>query len=44
MPRDDLLEGRWQDHLEALLAWPAPPESPRTDGASVVASYLLASP
>jgi len=37
MPHDDLFEGRWQDHLDALLACPAPPEKPRTDGASVVA-------
>jgi L-arabinokinase len=44
MPRHDLLEGRWQDHLDAVLACPAPPERPRTDGATVVASYLLASP
>jgi len=44
MPHNDLFEGRWQDHLDALLACPAPPEKPPTNGASVAASYLLASP
>ena len=34
--------GRWQDHLDAVLAQPAPPERPRTDGALVAASHLLA--
>jgi len=44
MPRDDLFLGRWQDHLDAVLAQPAPAERPRTDGAAVAAGYLLATP
>ena len=44
MPREHLFEGRWQDHLDAVIAAPAPPERPRTDGAVVAASYLLAVP
>ncbi len=42
LPRQDLFLGRWHDHLDAVLAAPAPPERPRTDGALVAASYLLA--
>ncbi len=42
MPREDLFLGRWQDHLDAVAAGPAPPERPRTDGALVAASHLLA--
>jgi L-arabinokinase len=42
MPREDLLKGRWQDHLDAVLTQPAPPERPRTDGAVIAAGYLLA--
>ena len=42
MSRDDLFLGRWQDHLDAVIAGPAPPTPPRTDGALVAASYLLA--
>ena len=38
---DDLLAGRWQATLDALLAQPAPPERPRVDGAEVVAGRLL---
>ena len=41
MPRADLFQGRWRDHLDAVLASPAPPEKPRTDGAPVAAMYLL---
>ena len=44
MPRDDLLEGRWLAHLDAVLDSPAPPERPRTDGATVAAGYLLNGP
>ena len=42
MPRDDLFQGRWQHHLDAVIAAPAPPERPRTDGALVAARHLLA--
>jgi L-arabinokinase len=38
---DDLYSGRWQAHLDALLAQPAPVEHPRTDGAAIAARYLL---
>jgi L-arabinokinase len=38
---DDLYSGRWQAHLDALLAQPAPPDHPRTDGAVIAARYLL---
>jgi L-arabinokinase len=44
MPRGDLFLGRWQEHLDAVLALPAPPERPRTDGASVAARLLLSTP
>jgi hypothetical protein len=37
----DLFAGRWQPHLDALLAQPAPPESPATNGATIVADILL---
>jgi len=38
---DDLFSGRWQPHLDALLAQPAPPDRPPTDGAQVAARHLL---
>jgi L-arabinokinase len=38
---DDLFAGRWQRHLEAVLAQPAPPDRPATNGADVAARYLL---
>jgi L-arabinokinase len=38
---DDLFAGRWQTHLDALLAQPAPPETPATNGADVAAAQLL---
>jgi hypothetical protein len=41
VPREDLFGGRWQDHLDAVLAQPAPPERPLTDGARVAATRLL---
>jgi L-arabinokinase len=44
MPREDLFQGRWQEHLDAVLAQPSPPERPRTDGAAVAAAYLLGRP
>ena len=43
LPREDLYAGRWQHHLEALLAQPPPRERPRTDGARVAARQLLSS-
>jgi hypothetical protein len=36
----DLLVGRWKPHLDALLAQPAPPERPATNGAQVIAALL----
>ena len=38
---DDLFAGRWQTHLDALLAQPTPPESPATNGADVATAALL---
>jgi hypothetical protein len=38
---DDLLAGRWQAPLDALVQQPAPPERPRVDGAEVVADYVM---
>ncbi len=37
---DDLLAGRWEEHLDRLLAQPAPKERPATNGAEVAADYL----
>lgn len=37
LPQADLLAGRWRAALDRLLAQPAPPEKPRTDGAAVAA-------
>ena len=34
------LEGRWRDAIWRLLRQPAPPETPRTDGAEVVARWI----
>ncbi|MCC7240398.1 MAG: hypothetical protein IT180_00605, partial [Acidobacteria bacterium] len=39
--QEDLLSGRWQPHLNALMAQPPPPERPRVDGAEVAANLLL---
>lgn len=38
---EDLVAGRWREHLERVLAQPAPPDRPGTDGAEVVAARLL---
>ena len=38
---DDLFAGRWQEHLDKLLAQPAPRERPATNGADVAADLLL---
>jgi hypothetical protein len=37
---DDLFAGRWAPHLDALLAQPAPPTRPDTNGAEVAADIL----
>jgi len=39
--QDDLYAGRWRNHLDALLAQPAAPEQPATDGAGVAADLIL---
>jgi len=36
----DLFSGNWQPHLDALLAQPAPPTRPPTNGAEVAADIL----
>ena len=36
----DLFAGRWATHLDALLAQPAPPEQPATNGADVAARLI----
>lgn len=38
---EDLFAGRWQEHLDALLAQPAPPLRPATNGAEVAAEIVL---
>jgi len=38
----DLFSGDWRPHLDALLAQPAPPEQPATNGAEVAALQILA--
>lgn len=38
----DLYAGRWIEHLDAVLAQPAPPLQPPTDGAGVAACRILA--
>jgi UDP:flavonoid glycosyltransferase YjiC (YdhE family) len=37
----DLFAGNWKPHLDALLAQPAPPSHPATNGAEVAADILL---
>jgi hypothetical protein len=37
---EDLYAGRWKEPLEALMAQPPAPESPRVDGAEVVAGVI----
>jgi hypothetical protein len=39
--QEDLLAGRWQGAIDALLAQPEPPERPPVDGATVVATAIL---
>lgn len=38
---NDLFSGRWQSHLDAVLAQPAPPTVPAVNGADVAADILL---
>jgi hypothetical protein len=40
MPRGDLMAGRWQEHLDAVVAQPRRPVRPRTDGAPLAARHL----
>ena len=37
----DLLAGRWDDAVHALLAQADPPERPRVDGAAVAAEEIM---
>jgi L-arabinokinase len=37
----DLFAGKWVSHLDALLAQPAPPTRPATNGADVAADILV---
>jgi hypothetical protein len=39
--QDALFAGRWLDSLDALMAQPAPPERPPTNGADVAAERIL---
>ena len=41
IPQEDLLAGRWAAAVDALLAQPAPPHKPATDGADVAAAEIL---
>jgi hypothetical protein len=38
---EDLFAGRWQSHLDTLIAQPEPPTKPATNGADVAADILL---
>ncbi len=40
LPFDDLLAGRWDDAIEAVLAQPAPAAPPSLDGAQVAAQLI----
>jgi L-arabinokinase len=39
--QEDLLAGVWADHVDALLAQPAPPQRARVDGAAVAANAIV---
>jgi hypothetical protein len=41
IPQDDLIAGRWQRHLDALLSQPRPATHAATNGAEVVADLVL---
>lgn len=38
---EDFFAGRWKQGLDAVIAQPAPPDAPRTDGARVAAGLIL---
>jgi hypothetical protein len=38
---EDLVAGRWTDAVRDVLAQPAAPETPRTDGAHVAAQAIV---
>ena len=42
LDNDGLLSGRWRSALEAAVSAPPPPETPRTDGAGVIADMIAA--
>jgi hypothetical protein len=42
LENDALLAGRWRAALDAAVSAPAPPETPRTDGAEVIADMIAA--
>ena len=41
IPQQDLMAGRWSEHVQRLLAQPAPPERMPTNGADVAAEQIL---
>jgi hypothetical protein len=41
LPPEDVLAGRWDEAVDALVAQPAPPEHPRLDGAAVAAEFIV---
>jgi L-arabinokinase len=41
LPQPALFSGAWQDALDAVVAQPAPPTRPATDGAAVAAARVL---
>jgi hypothetical protein len=41
LSNEELYDGRWQRALDAVVAQPKPPESPRVDGAEVIAARLV---
>src|SRR5207302_7348236 len=42
LPQADLFAGRWDEHVEALLAQPESPAGVPVDGAAVAAEKILA--
>jgi hypothetical protein len=40
LDHDALFAGRWRAALDRLMSSPAPPDTPRTDGAMVVADMI----
>jgi hypothetical protein len=41
LSHDDLFNGKWEPHLDKLLAQPKPKKKPETNGADVAADMLL---